>query len=399
MKLITSAILCITLAAATAASGQEKSGQPKLPPAPPATTPEGQLDEMKAEFEKAQADFFKEYKAAKTPDDRRKLVEEKAPKPEKFAERFMEFAKKHGNSEVSASALGWIVENAGHTAMGKQAIEKLGQDHIASKAIGDICEVIAGQGTPDAEKLLSRILAENKNKSAQASACLSLAQYFQSQAEMARQLAGPQKAEIEQYLGKERVAALHAVGAAGLEKKAEAHFDTVVEKYADVKRGRGTLGEIAKGELFEIRNLGIGKPAPEIESVDLEGNKVRLSDLRGKVVVLDIWATWCGPCRQMIPHSRELVEKLKDKPFALVSISFDDSKDDLKKFMEKEKMPWTHWFNGSDGPIGKAWNIKYFPTIYVLDAKGVIRHKGVRGEAMTKAVEALLAEAPSAVGP
>jgi thiol-disulfide isomerase/thioredoxin len=146
--------------------------------------------------------------------------------------------------------------------------------------------------------------------------------------------------------------------------------------------------------LFEIRNLSIGKTAPEVVSKDLEDKEVKLSSLRGKVVVLDIWATWCGPCRAMIPHEREMVEKMKDKPFALVSISADDDKETLVEFLKKEKMPWTHWWEGRrQGGILNDWNVKFFPTIYVLDAKGVIRHKGLRGEALEKAVEELVKEA------
>ena len=94
----------------------------------------------------------------------------------------------------------------------------------------------------------------------------------------------------------------------------------------------------------------------------------------------------------MIPHEREMVEKLKDKPFALVSISGDDKKKALTDFLEKEKMPWTHWWNGPNGGIMESWDIEYFPTIYVIDAKGVIRHKDLRGEKLEKAVEDLLKE-------
>ena len=97
----------------------------------------------------------------------------------------------------------------------------------------------------------------------------------------------------------------------------------------------------------------------------------------------------------MIPHEREMVERLKDKRFALVSISADDKKETLTDFLAKEKMPWTHWWNGSEGGIIKAWDVQQFPTIYVIDAQGVIRHKDLRGEELEKAVNALLEEAAS----
>jgi thiol-disulfide isomerase/thioredoxin len=142
-------------------------------------------------------------------------------------------------------------------------------------------------------------------------------------------------------------------------------------------------------------DLSVGKPAPEVISQDLNGKKVKLSDLRGKVVVLDIWATWCGPCKKLIPHYREMVKKYKDKPFVLVGVSIDAKKETLVKFMDKEPMPWTHWWNGTGG-IAKDWDIEAIPTIYVLDAKGIIRSKvvGADEEAIEKAVAKLIKETP-----
>jgi thiol-disulfide isomerase/thioredoxin len=153
---------------------------------------------------------------------------------------------------------------------------------------------------------------------------------------------------------------------------------------------RSTLRE-KYGDLIEA--VAIGKPAPEVISQDLEGKTVKLSDLKGRVVVLDIWATWCSPCKRMIPHEREMIARLKDKPFTLVSISADEKKETLTDFLAKEKMPWTHWWRGNTGGIFDDWNVWYYPTIYVIDAQGVIRHKDLKGEELEKAVNVLLDEA------
>jgi len=143
----------------------------------------------------------------------------------------------------------------------------------------------------------------------------------------------------------------------------------------------------------EKPDLSVGAKAPEVISKDINGKEAKLSDLRGKVVVLDIWATWCGPCRAMIPHEREMVKKLEGKPFVLVSISGDARKDTLTKFLKDNPMPWTHWWNGDRGGILADWDVRYFPTIYVIDHKGVIRHKDIREKELEEAVKKLVEEA------
>ena len=94
----------------------------------------------------------------------------------------------------------------------------------------------------------------------------------------------------------------------------------------------------------------------------------------------------------MVPHERSLVKKLEGKPFALLGVNFDNSKEILKKCEEKNQITWRSFFDGREGPIGKKFNIRYLPTIYVLDDKGVIRYKGVRDKAMDEAVATLLKE-------
>jgi len=95
----------------------------------------------------------------------------------------------------------------------------------------------------------------------------------------------------------------------------------------------------------------------------------------------------------MYPHERSLVKRLEGKPFALLGIN-SDPKDRVRDVMKKENITWRSWWDGGDtrGPIAKAWNVKGWPTTYVLDAKGVIRYKHVRDKQMDAAVDALLKE-------
>jgi hypothetical protein len=97
----------------------------------------------------------------------------------------------------------------------------------------------------------------------------------------------------------------------------------------------------------------------------------------------------------MYPHERSLVKRLAAEPFALIGVNSDADKQALAPVLEKEQITWRSFWNGPEGtrgPISKAWNVKGWPTIYVIDHQGVIRFKGVRGEAMDKAVDFLLAE-------
>ena len=161
--------------------------------------------------------------------------------------------------------------------------------------------------------------------------------------------------------------------------------------------GQAPLGAIAAGELFAMRNLSIGKVAPEITGKDHEGKTFALGDYRGKVVVLTFSGNWCGPCVAMYPQERELVTKLKDEPFAIVSVNTDTTVETLKKSITSGKITWRCWYDGGRaGPITTRWGVSGFPTIFVLDQAGVIRFKDVRGAELDRAVATLLDEARAA---
>jgi hypothetical protein len=97
----------------------------------------------------------------------------------------------------------------------------------------------------------------------------------------------------------------------------------------------------------------------------------------------------------MYPHERSLVTRMQGKPFALLGINERDQKEQLKQLVARREITWRFWWDGPRAPIANQWKIEYTPTIYVLDAKGVIRYKDVQDEEMDKAVDQLLREAGS----
>ena len=97
----------------------------------------------------------------------------------------------------------------------------------------------------------------------------------------------------------------------------------------------------------------------------------------------------------MYPHERSLVKRLENEPFALIGVNSDRDLDKLRERMNEEQITWRSFWQGEEGtsgPISTQWNVTGWPTIYVLDAEGRIRYKGVRGEEMDHAVDTLLAE-------
>jgi thiol-disulfide isomerase/thioredoxin len=135
-----------------------------------------------------------------------------------------------------------------------------------------------------------------------------------------------------------------------------------------------TLGALAGHDLFELRYLVSGKPAPDIIGEAIDGKPMKLSDFRGKVVVLVFCGHWCGPCRGLYPLERALVEKHQGRPFTFVGVNSDSDRQKVKEVASAEKLTWpVFWDGGSpEGPIQRQWNIWGYPTLYLIDHQGVI---------------------------
>jgi peroxiredoxin len=264
-----------------------------------------------------------------------------------------------------------------------------------------VCGKLWARADSVAEPLFRAVLETNPDRDAQGQACLALASMLVEAAALPRVIAeGPEMAgKVEAFYGKEHLEGLLKRDPLDLQKEGEALYERIVQRYADVRwnvddvNDRRTLREPAEKYLLEKREMAVGKRAPEIEGLDVDGKTLRLSDHRGEVVVLVFWATWCKHCMEMIPHERELLKRHKAARFALLGVNCDSTREKMRRGMTEESITWPNWFDGSvnAGPIAARYHVASLPTIYVLDADGVIRARDVRGKALNAAVETLLA--------
>jgi thiol-disulfide isomerase/thioredoxin len=140
------------------------------------------------------------------------------------------------------------------------------------------------------------------------------------------------------------------------------------------------------------RTVGLkpGQIAPPLEGKGLDGNSIRLSDYRGKVVVVDFWGPWCGPCVKAIPHELEMAERFKGQPFTFLSVANCHSREELVEFFQKTTLPWPNIFEILSGPLAQEWHVDGFPTFIVIDGEGVIRHRSNGGPGVESTIEKLL---------
>lgn len=149
------------------------------------------------------------------------------------------------------------------------------------------------------------------------------------------------------------------------------------------------LGLKAQKESMEF--LSPGKVAPDFEEVMLDGQtKMKLSDLRGKVVLLDFWASWCGPCRKENPNVVALYEKYKDKGFTVMSVSLDKDKGKWEEAIKRDNLSWPNHVSDLKGwscEAAKKYQVKGIPFTVLIDQEGKIIDTKLRGEGLAMELE------------
>ena len=257
----------------------------------------------------------------------------------------------------------WILLNTPDGPEVDKATEVILREHTGDTNLAYLCKELERVRHRRSKELLEAILKNNPSQDVRGTACFTLATLLKDEAKFGED----KKATAE----------------------AEKQFARVIAEFGQVKQRGFPLEELAKPELSELRRLTIGKPAPEIEGEDLDAHPMKLSDYRGKVVVLTFW--WSGTL-DMLPEHRKLVERMAGKPVAFLGVYGDDDLAKGKAEAEKYGITWPSFWDKHNGPVSTNWNVRSWPNIWVLDPQGVIRYREGGGRELTEAVEKLLRE-------
>ena len=142
------------------------------------------------------------------------------------------------------------------------------------------------------------------------------------------------------------------------------------------------------------RALVEGSKFPDFDEKDLAGNPLSIAQYKGKVVLVDFWATWCGPCVAELPNVLKAYEAHHSAGFEIIGISLDEQEQKLKDFIKAKNMPWAQYFDGKGwkSKMAGKYGVNSIPATYLLDGEGKIIGKNLRGESLEKAVAAALAK-------
>jgi len=180
----------------------------------------------------------------------------------------------------------------------------------------------------------------------------------------------------------------------------KSYWKYILDTYGDPKHplaGKAGVEALVKQARvqFEAEKAATGEKAIELEPFTaLDGRRIDLASLRGKVVLIDFWATWCKPCIASMPHLKEMYDKYHDKGLEMIGISLDNKEMEaqVKQVVEKQGLPWPQRFEGMgmNDPLAKLYSISALPTVWLLDKDGKIVDKNARDERLEPLIKKYL---------
>lgn len=372
-----------------------------------AQSPEDELQQLQREYASSTAAWQVQYDGVKTEDG--SIARYREWPGWSFAPKFISFAEDAGSSQEGFDALSEVLKMGNSVGEFDQdlfdpyehAIELILAKH-RDKELRTLCAEV--RVSKQSEIFLRTLMAEGDSKELRAEACFRLGRLLSRKRDMClpssswkRPSVGAfgeysdsrVKENLDQFLANQDIEQLQS--------ESIRCFELVASDYPDVRSARSDekLSVRARREIFELEQLAIGVAAPDIVGADIDGKQMRLSDDRGKVVLLVFWASWCGPCIGDIPHEKELYAKFAGRPFTIVGVNADDTLRSAQVSVSENAIPWRSFWNGPDGidgPIATSWNVRAWPTVYVLDSEGTIRFKHLRRESLDEPLDQLVNE-------
>lgn len=162
--------------------------------------------------------------------------------------------------------------------------------------------------------------------------------------------------------------------------------------FLDQDRSNPDLHDRASRYMDNI-SLARARMAPPFSLVTLDGQRISLDGLAGKVVLIDFWATWCGPCREALPRIQGLAKKFEGQPLVVLSISLDKDDDKWHAFVMKNQMTWMQYRDGSSGRIAAQFGVMAIPSTFTIDADGVLEDQHVGDASIEGKIKKLVARA------
>lgn len=157
--------------------------------------------------------------------------------------------------------------------------------------------------------------------------------------------------------------------------------------------GDAALEARAKRFVGDVQ-LARAKMAPAFALTTMDGKRITMDGLAGKVVLLDFWATWCGPCREALPGVRKIAREFQGQPLVVLSISLDSNDAKWRAFVDKNQMTWLQYRDGGFmGPIARLFNVNAIPATFSIDADGVVEDQHVGDANLEKSLKKLIAKA------